>query len=162
MIIVFDTSPVSNLILIERLDILQKLFTEITIPPAVDAEVRALKQFGKDLSEYETAEWINIISPKNLQKVRTLQMKLDEGEAQAIALALEMDCKLLLMDERLGTNIARLEGLQTVGLVGVLIQAKKVRIIENAGEVLRNLKDIAGFWLGEKLERKILEELGEV
>ncbi len=73
MIIVSDTSPVSNLILIERLDILQKNFTEITIPPAVDAEVRALKQFGKDLSEYETAEWISIISPKNLQKVRTLQ-----------------------------------------------------------------------------------------
>ena len=73
MIIVSDTSPVSNLILIERLDILQKNFTEITIPPAVDAEVRALKQFGKDLSEYGTAEWINIISPKNLQKVRTLQ-----------------------------------------------------------------------------------------
>ena len=162
MIIVSDTSPVSNLILIERLDILQKLFSEIIIPTAVDAEIQALKQFGKDLNEYETSEWIKVLSPGNLQKVQSLQTKLDEGEAQAIALALEINCHLLLMDERIGTIVARQEGLQTVGLVGVLIQAKKVRIIENAGEVLRNLKDIAGFWLGEKLERKILEELGEI
>ena len=33
MIVVSDTSPVSNLIVIERLDILEKLFTEIIVPP---------------------------------------------------------------------------------------------------------------------------------
>ena len=117
MIVVSDTSPVSNLILLGRLDILRKLFSEIIIPPAVDAEIRALKQFGKDLREYETAEWIKVIAPANLQKVQTLQVNLDEGEAQAIALALEINCALLLMDERNGTNIARQEGLQTVGKV---------------------------------------------
>ena len=44
MIVVSDTSPVSNLILLKRLDILQKLFTEIIIPPAVDAEICALAE----------------------------------------------------------------------------------------------------------------------
>jgi uncharacterized protein len=162
MIIISDTSPVSNLILIERLDILQKLFTEIIIPTAVDSEIRALKKFGKDLSEYETAEWIKIVTPTNLQKVHNLQINLDEGEAQAIALALEMNCDLLLMDERIGTNIARQEGLQTVGLVGVLIKAKEEKIINEVGTILNDLKNIAGFWLGEKLEKKILEALGEI
>lgn len=162
MIIVSDTSPVSNLILIERLEILQKLFAEIFVPTAVDAEIRALKQFGKDLSEYETAEWIKVTAPVNLQKVKTLQINLDEGEAQAIALALELNCDLLLMDERIGTNIARQEGLQTVGLVGVLIKAKEEKIIEEVREVLNELKDVAGFWLDAKLEKKILEQLGEV
>ena len=162
MIIVSDTSPVSNLILIERLNILQKLFAEIIIPTAVDAEIRALKQFGKDLSEYETAQWIKIAAPKNLQKVRSFQIKLDEGEAQAITLALEINCDLLLMDERIGTNIARQEGLQTIGLVGILIKAKEEKIIEEVREVLVDLKNTAGFWLDNKLERKILEELGEI
>ncbi len=161
MIIVSDTSPVSNLILIQRLNILQKLFAEIIIPTAVDAEIRALKQFGKDLSEYETAKWIKVTAPTNLQKVQTLQINLDEGEAQAIALALEINCDLLLMDERIGTNIARHEGLQTVGLVGVLIKAKEEKIINEVREVLNELKNVAGFWLGDKLEKKILEELGE-
>ncbi|MBA4122624.1 MAG: hypothetical protein H0X72_09200 [Acidobacteria bacterium] len=56
MIVVSDTSPVSNLILIRRLIILRELFAEVIVPPAVDAEVRALKNFGKDLSEYENAD----------------------------------------------------------------------------------------------------------
>lgn len=162
MIIVSDTSPVSNLILIERLDILQELFTEIIIPSAVDSEIRALEQFDKDLSAYEMAEWIKIIEPKNLQKVQSLQTKLDEGEAQAVALALEINCDLLLMDERIGTNIARQEGLQTVGLVGVLVKAKEEKIIKEVREILNELKNVARFWLGEKLEKKILEELSEI
>lgn len=162
MIIVSDTSPVSNLILIERLDILQKLFAEIIIPPAADAEIRALKKFSIDLNQYENAEWIKVTAPINLPKVRTLQIKLDEGEAQAIALALEIECDLLLMDERLGTIIARQEGLQTVGSVGVLIKAKQKKIITEAREILSELKTTAGFWLGDKLETKIPEELGEI
>jgi len=162
MIIVSDTSPVSNLILIERLDILQQLFNEIIIPPAVDAEIRALAQFGKDLNSYQTADWIKITSPSNLNKVQTLQINLDEGEAQAISLALELNCDLLLMDERIGTNIARNEGLQTVGLVGVLIKAKEKNLVADVGVILNDLKNIAGFWLNEKLEKKILQELGEV
>lgn len=161
MIIVSDTSPVSNLILIRQLDILRKLFYEIIVPPAVDAEVRALKQFGIDLSEYENDGWIKISQPANLQKVQTLQAKLDAGEAQAIVLALETNCDLLLMDERIGTNVARQEGLQTIGLVGVLIKAKENGIIKEARPILSDLKHLAGFWLGEKLENQILENLGE-
>ncbi len=162
MIIVSDTSPVSNLILIERLELLEKLFSEIIVPPAVDAEILALKQFGKDLSEYENAAWIKIIAPQNQQTVQTLKFNLDEGEAQAIALALEMNCDLLLMDERIGTDIARREGLQTVGLVGVLIKAKEQGFIKEMREVLKDLKQTAGFWLGEKLQNQILENLGEI
>ncbi len=161
MIIVSDTSPVANLILIERLDILHKIFDEIIIPPAVDAEIRALKRFGKDLSEYETAEWIKTAAPVNQQKVRSLETNTDEGEAQAIALALEINCDLLLMDERIGTTIARREGLQTIGLVGVLIKAKEVGIINEVREILGELKNIAGFWLESGLEKKILEQIGE-
>lgn len=114
------------------------------------------------MSKYETAEWIKVTAPTNLQKVQTLQINLDEGEAQAIALALEINCDLLLMDERIGTNIARQEGLRTVGLIGVLIKAKEEKIIEEVREILNDLKNVAGFWLGKKLEKKILEELGEI
>lgn len=162
MIIVSDTSPVSNLILIQRLDILQKLFSEIIVPPAVDAEIRALKQFGKDLNDYQNADWIKVSQPANLQKVQTLQIKLDAGEAQAIVLALETNCDLLLMDERIGTNIARQEGLQTIGLVGVLIKAKENEIVKEVREILSQLKQQAGFWLGEKLENQILRNLDEI
>jgi len=66
------------------------------------------------------------------------------------------------MDERIGTNIARQEGLQTIGLVGVLIKAKENRIIKEVREILSDLKHQAGFWLGEELENQILENLNEI
>ena len=162
MIVVSDTSPVSNLILIQRFGILQKMFAEIIVPPAVDAEIRALKQFGTNLSEYENANWIKVIEPIDGQKVQTLQKNLDDGEAQAIALALEINCDLLLMDERIGTKIARQEGLHTIGLVGVLVKAKEERIILKVGEILDELRVKAGFWLSENLRNQILRELGEI
>ena len=124
MIVVSDTSPVSNLILIERLEILHKLSGEIVIPPAVHNEISALKGLGKSIFSYETSDWITVTRPSNDRKVDSFRTRLDEGESQAIVLALEINCNLLLIDERLGTRFAREEGLKTVGLAGVLISAK--------------------------------------
>lgn len=161
MIVVSDTSPISNLILVERLDILRELFSDVIVPPAVDREIKALKALGKDIRDYEAAGWIKVSTPSDWRKVNTMKTRLDEGEAEAITLALELKCDLLLMDERIGTRIAREEGLLTVGLVGVLIKAKKMNLIEAVRPILIDLKTKAGFWLGDKLERKILEELDE-
>ena len=160
MIVVSDTSPVSNLILINRLDILQKLFVEVIVPTAVDGEILALQKLGHDITTYQSADWINVSRPANTEKVRSLQLKLDEGEAQAIVPALEIHCDLLLMDERIGTNVARNEGLQTLGLVGVLIKAKEEHVIDAVGPILTDLRSV-GFWLGNSLEEKILQDQDE-
>ena len=61
MIIVSDTSPVSNLFIIKRLDLLHKLYGTIVIPLAVYEELAALKLSGIDLSEIEMAEWSNLV-----------------------------------------------------------------------------------------------------
>lgn len=114
------------------------------------------------MSAYENADWIKTVLPINQQKLQSLKVRFDEGEAQAIVLALEATCDLLLMDERIGTSIARQEGLQTIGLVGVLIKAKEQRIINEVREVLEDLKQTAGFWLSEKLQNQILESLDEI
>ena len=111
MIVVSDTSPISNLILVERLDILRELFSDVIVPPAVDREIKALKALGKDIRDYEAAGWIKVSTPSDWRKVNTMKTRLDEGEAEAITLALELKCDLLLMDERIGTRIAREEGL---------------------------------------------------
>ena len=91
----------------------------------------------------------------------SLRITLDDGEAEAIALALEVDCGLLLMDERIGTTIARREGLQTIGLIGVLIKAKEIGVIDRVSSILGELRDRAGFWVGKNLEQRILSELNE-
>lgn len=64
MIVVSDTLPVSNLILIGRLELLRTLFNELLVPPAVHNEVLALKSLGKDVSLYDSASWIHVIFPR--------------------------------------------------------------------------------------------------
>ena len=63
---------------IERLDILPQVFFSITIPTAVSTEVG-----------FE-ADWLTVRSVQNLALVATLKTQVDEGEAQAIALAMEL------------------------------------------------------------------------
>ena len=106
MIIVSDTSPVANLILIHRLELLKDVFQEVIIPPAVDREIRELKRFSVDLNPYTSSEWIKLQEPSNTTEVTKLMQELDEWESEAISLALELQADYLLIDERIGTKKA--------------------------------------------------------
>lgn len=102
-----------------------------------------------------------MVAPKNEIKLASLREVLDEGESQAIALALEIHCEILLIDERLGTKVAKSEGLSTLGLIGLLVLAKKKNVISAIRPILSELKEEAGFWLGTSFMQQILKDQGE-
>jgi len=162
MIVVSDTSPVSNLLLIGRLGLLENLYRSVIVPKSVDTEIRMLKGLGKDISEYENAVWIKVLTPKDQAKTSFFKSILDPGEAEAISLALELDCDFLLIDERIGTKVARERGLKTLGLVGVLVKAKEEKLIPHVRPILDELRSVAGFWLTDKFLDRILSEVGEL
>ena len=60
MIIISDTSVISNLILIGRLKLLAALYGDILIPQVVEEEILQLEAFKIDLSEFRNAAWIKI------------------------------------------------------------------------------------------------------
>ena len=97
----------------------------------------------------------------NRPLVRVLRQELDAGEAEAIALGLECGADLLLMDERMGREVAGRLGLRCVDLVGVLLVAKRAGLIPGIREALEALRDKAGFRLSETLCSQILSEAGE-
>lgn len=160
MIIVSDTSPVANLILIGELSLLQKLFKEVIIPPAVNKEILALQNLNIDISGYKSSKWIKVIKPENIEKINYLLTKLDLGEAEAIVLAEELHADYLLIDERLGVNEANKRSIKTLGLLAVLIIAKNNKFIKEVKPLLTALKD-QGFWMSEKLITRTLEAAGE-
>lgn len=162
MLVVSDTSPIANLILIDQLELLGQIFTEVIVPTAVDKEIKALKNFGRDLSKYKFADWIKVKVPSEKDKTEQLKGYLDDGEAEAISLAIELKCELILIDERLGSKIAHQEGLNTIGLLGILIKAKKLGLIKELKPVLIELREEAGFWIGDKLQSRILIENNEL
>lgn len=161
MVIISDTSPISNLIQIDKLEILQKLFGQIVIPPHVDKEVLELINFGFDIAVYEHADWIQIINPIDITLVEELEKELDKGEAQAIVIGQELKADLLIIDERIGTNKAKKLGLKTIGLLGCLIEAKNQNIIKKVKPLVEKLESQAGFYIGNRLKNVIYELVNE-
>jgi len=122
LLIVSDTSPILNLVAVERLELLRDLYGWIVIPPAVSAELHANGIFL-------TADWVEVIEPRNRAAVDGLRAELDAGESEAIVLAQQLKASLLLMDERLGRRAAIQLGLDVTGLLGILAEGKKRGLI---------------------------------
>ena len=112
--------------------------------------------------EVKNAAWIEKKAVANTQLVMALQQELDAGEAEAIAVALEAEADVLLMDERLGQETARHLGLHCVGLIGVLVEARQKKLIDAIKPHLDSLRDAAGFRIGDDLYARVLDDQGEL
>lgn len=160
MIVVSDTSPIINLAAIGKLDLLHVLYGEVFIPNAVYREIASFAD-QPGASEVQTLNWIARRTCEREDLVRALRGELDEGEAEAIALAVEMQADLLLIDERAGRRAATRLGLERIGLLGVLLEAKQQGHLNALAPLLDALRQEAGFWISESLRHRVLELAGE-
>ncbi|GAB6102788.1 DUF3368 domain-containing protein [Thermococcus atlanticus] len=160
MPVVSNSTPLIHLAKIGRLNLLREFFGEVFIPEAV---YRECVVEGKDLEDaklIENAGWIMVERIRDGRLKKSLMIELDEGESEAIVLAIEKGAEMLLMDDYDGREIARALGLKTTGTIGILLRAKIEGLIESIKDELDKLKE-TGFWLSEGLYRRILEEAGE-
>jgi predicted nucleic acid-binding protein len=161
MSVVSNASPLINLGRIGLLGLLPQLYGELLVPEAVWLEVVVQGRGQPGAHEVEIADWVRVTSVTNLALVRALRQELDAGEAEAIALTLEARADMSLMDEHLGRETALHMGVQCVGLVGVLVEAKHRGLIEQVRPLLDTLRDIAGLWVSERLYQRVLLDEGE-
>jgi len=158
MSVVSNASPLVNLARIGQLDLLRQLYDQLTIPEAVWHEVVVQGAGQPGAEEVRGAAWIETRRVADRQLVRTLQQELDAGEAEAIALALEIGAELLLMDERLGRETAHHLGLRYTGLIGVLIEAEHKGLIPSVKALLDRLRDMARFRVSDALYARIVQD----
>jgi uncharacterized protein len=156
-----NTSPISNLIIIGEISLLQQIYPKVLIPPAVHSELTRLPDLQPTMISLLDASWLDLQAPTNLQLLDTLNQTLDPGEAEAIALAVELGADRLLIDERLGRRIAASYGLKLRGLLGILIHAKQQRLIPVLKPILDRLINQAGFRVSQVLYDRTLQEVGE-
>ena len=64
------------------------------------------------------------------QLVSELRNRVNLGEAEAIALVIEVEANRLLIDERLGRESAKELGLRIIRVLGILLVAKRQSLIK--------------------------------
>jgi predicted nucleic acid-binding protein len=163
MLVVSDTSPISSLAIIGRLSLLQKQFQEVWISVAVETELSRLSN-PKALASVEQGlrdGWIKRRTVNAKSMLRVLQSGLGPGEAETIALGLELSADLVLLDERDGRAVAARAGLRVTGVLGVLLRAKTQGDIPMLKPEMDALKSSARFFIASKLEQEVLQSAGE-
>jgi len=161
--VICDSSSLIHLAAIGRLSLLHELFEELTIPAAVWREVveEGRGRFGVTEVEASVRQgWIRIHPVEASLLLRSLKQDLDEGEAEVIALALELEAKLVLYENE-ARRKAEAFGLQKTGIVGILIRAKVEGRITALRPELDRLRTEGGFWIDDELYRKVLQAVAE-
>ena len=141
-VIVCDSTCLIGLERIQRLNLLPELFGEIFVPPAVAVE------FGNAFP------WLKVRTPADANYIAALKLQLDDGEAEAIALAKELN-GIVILDDLPARRVAKMQGQPFVGLVRLLLLAKaegKLAAIRPAIESLR----VAGFFMSDALAAQAL------
>jgi len=157
-IVISDSTTLISLINIDRFELLFKFSDIIVISPTVYNEVSIQKIAKQVLDKYINLSKVIIQKPKNNEKIKELLIRLDLGESESIVLAKEQDLPLII-DEKKGKKIAISFGLDTIGLVGILLVYKKRGYLSNSEieVIVEELREV-NFRVSNKLLQLLLEE----
>ena len=159
MIVVSNASPITNLAAIGQLDLLRQIYGHIFIPEVVFQELTAEGGHHPG-AVVRQLDWVQSRSVSSGALVTALQVELDAGEAEAIALVQQLAGDLLLIDEHLGRVVAARLGIKVIGLLGVLIEAKHRGLIEKIKPLVDALVN-RGFRIGNALYERVLDAASE-
>lgn len=105
-------------------------------------------------------EWVEIKKPKNSNYNLLFDTRLGKGEASAIALAMELEDCLLIMDDLKARKTAQHLGLTVVGTLGLIVDAKLIGIIPTIKPILNKIRS-TNFRISKQLEKILLEYANE-
>ena len=145
MIVVADTSVILNLCCVQHEKLLLDLFGRVVIPEQVAREFLRLAVADQRFGGLSVPTWIEILPQPPFASASMLTARLDPGEAAAIALCASLGADALLIDESLGRKVAAQMGLRTIGILGVLLEARRRGLLAKIRPALDRLEHEAGF-----------------
>jgi len=152
-----DASPLVTLAICDCLNVLETLFGEVRVSQTVFDEVAFGHKPGADkLAIYLQNKFISI----NLESYIIGAEMLDKGELTSIALYKHLQADYLLIDEKAGRKVAKINHIKIIGSLGVLIEAKRkgiIPLLKPYVELLRQSKT----HFGEDLLTYALTAVGE-
>jgi predicted nucleic acid-binding protein len=158
--VVCNATPLINFAVINRLDILKATFGQIVIPQAVFDETTGSGFPGTQFVLQAIADrWLQVRPV--LAIAPTIPTELDDGEREAIALALETSAQRVLLDEREARQVAHRLGLQVLGTLGILLLAKNSQVIPQVRPLLDSMIGVAQYWVSTTLYEQVLRQARE-
>jgi uncharacterized protein len=161
-LIVADAGPLIVLARSGLLPIAKAIVDEIAVPEKVFEECTAdtSKPGAKAIRDAETHGIITFCKDVPIPAILSLaSTTIDPGEMAAIALALQLGCAVLI-DDRLGRQVARNHHLVIMGSAAILLRAKEAGLLPEVSAKLLEWKGF-GYFLSDKLVEEVLKRANE-
>jgi len=142
------------------LSVCHQLFGPVVVPDAVAHELTRTTRYCAAIRVSDYSGFI-IRSATRSPAEFGVPSDLDPGESQAIALALELRADLVLIDERKGSHAARQLGLATMGVLGILVEAKQRALTSSVLPLVDRLVRELRFYVSPELRRRLAKLTNE-
>lgn len=155
-IVVADTGVLVSLALVECIDLIEEVFGDFYIAKAVWQELNAYKNpnFPKEILIGLEPKVVSIKSPNHLG------MLMDYGESESVILYEELEADYLLIDDKKARFLAESMGVNCVGSLGLLIEARSRGLIDELKPKFETWLDNERYF-SRKLLNAVLEKVGE-
>ncbi|MBF0266434.1 MAG: DUF3368 domain-containing protein [Gammaproteobacteria bacterium] len=155
---VSNATPIISLSSVERIDILENLFSQIIISETVYKEIKAKNSYG-----YHEVDlpFIKVMPVNNKLYLDLLLNQLDQGEAETIILAKELNADNVIIDENIGYRIAKNADLNVIRTLSILLKAKQSGLIAALQPLLDEMI-VKGRWYSKDVYNAVLIKAGEV
>lgn len=157
--VISDTSALQYLHQTNHLQLLRDLYGTVVVPEGVAEELAEGRALGHSLPDLESHEWLRVIATPH-RRTLLLATDLGKGEREVISLAVETPDSLAILDDKLARRMARHLGVRFTGMLGVLLRAKEVGLLDAVLPVVDRL-DALGFRLDKKTRASVLRLAGE-
>ena len=155
--VIVNSTPIIGLANIGKLDLLQKVYHQITIPQAVFDEL-VTPSVKKQVMD--NGDWIHVEQIHDTSQRQMYRAKLHAGEVEVMILAQEQNADLVLLDDNAAKKTAKFLGLTVTGTLGLLLRAKREGFIQEVTPLVDALsKD--GFFIKESVRQMVIDQAGE-
>lgn len=156
--VILNNTPLVCLWLLGQFDLLRQLYAEVVVPEAVWAEFLAVESTPRQQA-LQQAPWLARTQLDNPQSALVFA-GLDRGESEVLALAIERQARLVVIDERRARSYAQRLQLPVTGTLGLLLAAKQKDLIPAVALLIEALQ-AAGLYFHPSLVAAVLELAAE-
>lgn len=158
--VIVNTTPLIALCHVEHLDILKKIYGEISIPQAVYRELSEKKESISRKQVDASLDWIHVEKIENHMAKSMFKTQLHDGEVEVMILAKEKNADTVIIDDANAKKYAKYLKLPVTGTLGVLIKAKRKGYIYELKPIIQEMID-KNIYISQNLMKFCLEQVNE-